>query len=208
MLRARSTKKGLNCGGDRYASVEARHPPPAQVWRWGRPKMKQETGRTRDRQRPARNQDAEAQLDKEPPMEASHPVRHAQMCLERETRALGKRLCLRLGQDVQKSGAENPELDKKAIEPPQAAGAWRQDTLANRVSGDMRADKAGDSGGEGGPGRVVRKPRRTASSTWLTVSGFTGVGLVSVFPGRVMLTSMSQGPFLVVHTLSSQDGSQ
>ena len=50
----------------------------------------------------------------------------------------------------------------------------------------------------------VREPRRTAA-TWLAVSGFRIMGLVS----RSSLANHSESEsFLVVHTLFSQDGCQ
>ena len=52
----------------------------------------------------------------------------------------------------------------------------------------------------------VREPRRTAlPATWLTVSGFMVMGLVS----RLSLANHSDsGSFLVVHASLSQDGFQ
>ena len=51
-------------------------------------------------------------------------------------------------------------------------------------------------------GRRVRGPGRTALP-WLTVSGFTVMGLVS---GWSLANHSDSEPFLVVHALLSQDG--
>lgn len=67
--------------------------------------MKQETGRMRDRQRPARIRTSSHQ-DKEPPTETP-PARHAQMCLGWKPEPWEERLHPHSGQDVQKRGPES-----------------------------------------------------------------------------------------------------
>ena len=51
--------------------------------------------------------------------------------------------------------------------------------------------------------RRVREPRRTRSATWLTVSGFMVMGLVS---GLSLTNHSDSESFLVVQALFSQDG--
>ena len=70
------------------------------------------------------------------------------------------------------------------------------------VQGDICADKASDFIGKGHPGG---EQLGNCSVTWLAVSGFIVMGLVS----RLSLANYSDSePFLVVHALFSQDGCQ
>ena len=73
--------------------------------------------------------------------------------------------------------------------------------------GDICADKARDFIGKGRPGgeQWGEGTQENSSATWLTVSGFMVMGLVS----RLSLANHSDSEsFLVVHTLFSQDGCQ
>ena len=75
------------------------------------------------------------------------------------------------------------------------------------VRGDTCADKARDFIGKGRPGgeQEGQGTRENCSVTWLAVSGFMVMGLVS----RLSLASHSNSEsFLVVHALFSQDGCQ
>ena len=75
------------------------------------------------------------------------------------------------------------------------------------VRGDTRADKARDFIGKGRPGREQegKGTQKHCSATWLAVSGFMVMGLVS----RLSLANHSDsGSFLVAHAWFSQDGFQ
>ena len=75
------------------------------------------------------------------------------------------------------------------------------------VWGDTCADKARDFIGKGRPGleQEGKGTQENCSAAWLTVSGFTVIGLVS----RLSLANHSNSEsFLVVHALFSQDGCQ
>ena len=75
------------------------------------------------------------------------------------------------------------------------------------VRGDTHADKARDFTGKGHPGgeQEGKGTQETCSATWLAVSGFMVMELVS----RLSLASHSDSEsFLVAHALLSQDGFQ
>ena len=75
------------------------------------------------------------------------------------------------------------------------------------VRGDICADKARDFIGKGHPGgeQQGKGTKENSSATWLTVSGFMVMGLVS----RLSLANHSDSEsFLMVHALFSQDGCQ
>ena len=73
--------------------------------------------------------------------------------------------------------------------------------------GDTRADKARDFIGKGHPGgeQWGKGTQENCSAMWLTISGFMVMGLVS---GLSLANHSDSEPFLVVHTLFSQDGCQ
>ena len=73
--------------------------------------------------------------------------------------------------------------------------------------GYARADKASDFTGKGHPGgeQKGKGTHENSSATWLAVSGFMVLALVS----RLSLANHSDSEsFLVVHALFSQDGCQ
>ena len=72
---------------------------------------------------------------------------------------------------------------------------------------DTCADKARDFIGKGHPGgeQEGKGIQENCSATWLTVSGFMVMGLVS---GLSLVNRSDSESFLVVHTLFSQDGCQ
>ena len=75
------------------------------------------------------------------------------------------------------------------------------------IQGDTCADKARDFIGTGHPGgeQEGKGTQENCSATWLAVSGFMAMGLVS----RLSLANLSDsGSFLVVHALFSQAGCQ
>ena len=74
------------------------------------------------------------------------------------------------------------------------------------IQGNTCADKARDFIGTGHPGGEQEgKGTQNCSATWLAVSGFMVMGLVS----RLSLANRSDsGSFLVVHALFSQAGGQ
>ena len=75
------------------------------------------------------------------------------------------------------------------------------------VQGDIYADKARDFIGKGHPGgeQQGKGTQENCSATWLAVSSFMIMGLVS----RLSLANYSDSEsFLVVHALFSQDGWQ
>ena len=75
------------------------------------------------------------------------------------------------------------------------------------VRGDTRADKARDFIGRGRPGREQEgkgtQENCSARGSWLVVSGFMEMGLVS---GLSLANHSDSVSFLVVHALFSQDG--
>ena len=73
------------------------------------------------------------------------------------------------------------------------------------VWGDTCVDKARDFFGKGSLGRQHegKETQENCSATWLTVSGFMVIGLVS---GLSLVNHSDSGSFLVVHALLSQDG--
>ena len=75
------------------------------------------------------------------------------------------------------------------------------------VQGDTCADKAGDFIGKGrlGGEQQAKGPQEDCSATWLTVSDFMVMGLVS---GLSLANHSDSESFLVAHTLLSQDGRQ
>ena len=75
------------------------------------------------------------------------------------------------------------------------------------VRGDTCADKARDFTGKGHPGREQegQGAQEDSSVTWLAVSGFMVMGLVS---GLSLANHSDSESFLVVHALFSQDGCQ
>ena len=75
------------------------------------------------------------------------------------------------------------------------------------VWGDTCADKARDFIGKGHPGgeQYGKGTQENSSATWLAVSSFMVMGLVS---GLSLANHSDSGSFLVVHTLFSQDGCQ
>ena len=80
-------------------------------------------------------------------------------------------------------------------------------TLRNELSEETRADKARDFIGRGHPGgeQKGKGAQENSSATWLAVSGFMVMELVS----RLSLVNYSDSePFLVVQALLSQDGCQ
>ena len=176
MLRTRSTKKGLNRGVTRGAAWR-RASATSSGLAAGPSKNE-----TRDRQ-DERQTEASQDQDEEPPGQgAAHGSPTGQACTDvsgTETRALGKKAVPTPGAGCTEEGPRILNWTRKDRSLHRQLGAWRQDTLANRVSGDMSADKARDSGGEGCPGRGCKETQENSSATWLTVSGFTGVGLVS-----------------------------
>ena len=72
---------------------------------------------------------------------------------------------------------------------------------------DTQADKARDFIGKGRLGEEQQDEgnQEDCSATWLSVSGFMMMGLVS---GLSLANPSDSEPFLVVHTLLSQDGCQ
>ena len=80
-------------------------------------------------------------------------------------------------------------------------------TLGNELSEETRADKARDFIGKGHPGgeQQGKGSQENCSATWLAVSGFMVMGLVS----RLSLANHSDsGSFLVAQASLSQDGFQ
>ena len=75
------------------------------------------------------------------------------------------------------------------------------------VQGDTCADKAGDFIGKGrlGGEQQAKGPQEDCSATWLTVSDFMVMGLVS---GLSLANHSDSESFLVAHTLLSQDSCQ
>ena len=75
------------------------------------------------------------------------------------------------------------------------------------VRGDTCADKARDFSGKRHPGgeQESKGTQENCSATWLAVSGFMVMGLVS---GLSLANHSDSESFLVVHTLFSQDGCQ
>ena len=75
------------------------------------------------------------------------------------------------------------------------------------VRGDICADKARDFIGKGHPGgeQQGKGTKENSSATWLTVSGFMVMGLVS---GLSLANHSDSESFLMVHALFSQDGCQ
>ena len=73
--------------------------------------------------------------------------------------------------------------------------------------GDTCADKTRDFIGEGPPGgeQEGKGTQEKSSATWLTVSGFMVMGLVS---GLSVASHSDSESFLVAHALFSQDGCQ
>ena len=73
------------------------------------------------------------------------------------------------------------------------------------VQGDTCADKARDFIGKGHPGgeQEGKGTQESCSATWLSVSGFMVMGLVS---GLSLANHSDSEFFLVVHVLFSQDG--
>ena len=80
-------------------------------------------------------------------------------------------------------------------------------TLGNELSEETHADKARDFIGKGHPGgeQEGKGTQENCSATWLAVSGFMVMGLVS---GLSLANHSDSESFLVVHTLFSQDGCQ
>ena len=80
-------------------------------------------------------------------------------------------------------------------------------TLGNELSEETCADKAGDFIGRGRPGgeQEGKGTQENCSATWLAVSGFMVMGLVS---GLSLANHSDSRSFLVVHTSLSQDGFQ
>ena len=75
------------------------------------------------------------------------------------------------------------------------------------VQGNTCADKARDFTGKGGPGgeQGDKGTQENISVTWLAVSGFMVMGLVS---GLSLASHSDSKSFLVVHALFSQNGCQ
>ena len=73
--------------------------------------------------------------------------------------------------------------------------------------GDTEADKARDFIGKGHPGgeQEDKGTQENCSATWLMVSGFMVMRLVS---GLSLASHSDSGSFLMVHALLSQDGFQ
>ena len=80
-------------------------------------------------------------------------------------------------------------------------------TLGKELSEETHADKARDFIGKGHPGgeQQGKGTQENSSATWLTVSGFMVIGLVS---GLSLANHSDSESFLTVHALSSQDGCQ
>ena len=78
-------------------------------------------------------------------------------------------------------------------------------TLRNEWSSKTRADEATEFIGKGHPGREWegKGTQENCSAMWLTVLAFAVMGFVS---GLSLADHSDSGPFLVVHTLLSQDG--
>ena len=78
-------------------------------------------------------------------------------------------------------------------------------TLRKELSEVTCTDKARDFTGKGhlGGEQEGQGTKETCSAMWLAVSGFMVMGLVS---GLSLANHSDSGPFLVVHTLLSQDG--
>ena len=75
------------------------------------------------------------------------------------------------------------------------------------VWGDTLADKARDFIGKGRPGgeQQVKGTQESCSATWLALSGFTVMGLVS---GLSLANHSDSGSFLVASASFNQDGFQ
>ena len=75
------------------------------------------------------------------------------------------------------------------------------------IRGDTPADEARDFMGKGRPGgeQQGKGTQENCSATWLTVSGFMVMGLVS---GLSLANHSDSGSFLVAHASLSQDGFQ
>ena len=73
------------------------------------------------------------------------------------------------------------------------------------MSEEIRADKERDFIRKGHPGgeQLGKETQENSSATWLAVSGFTVMGLVS---GLFLASHSNSESFLVVHALLSQDG--
>ena len=80
-------------------------------------------------------------------------------------------------------------------------------TLRNELSEETRADKARDFIGRGHPGgeQKGKGAQENSSATWLAVSGFMVMELVSTLS---LVNYSDSEPFLVVQALLSQDGCQ
>ena len=80
-------------------------------------------------------------------------------------------------------------------------------TLRNELFEETCADKARDFIGKGRPGGKQEGggTQENCSATWLEVSGFMVMALVS---GLSLASPSDSESFLVVHTLFSQDGCQ
>ena len=79
--------------------------------------------------------------------------------------------------------------------------------LRNELSEETHADKARDFMGKGDPGgeQEGKGTQENCSVTWLAVSGFMVMGLVS---GSSLANHSDSESFPVVHALFSQDGCQ
>ena len=80
-------------------------------------------------------------------------------------------------------------------------------TLGNELSEETRADKARDFIGKGHPGgeQQGKETQEDCSVTWLAVSGFMVMGLVS---GLSLANHSESGSFVVACASLSQDGFQ